>query len=543
MNIVAASASAAAGAAGPTACLQPGGGVTWRPLNMALIFELQRFASTNCEINNVQQIVYGGLLSGDVRIETADEVDKKNARQDKERKEAPKPKPTAPGMERSNKSEPVQPRPAREESAMRMRSSMWSKFAVECQKQEDLVGFCCMSSKELSPDYALIKSTDPFEPCVLQLDKLSRIDHRVDVLGTHEFRFYTRAANGATEIEIKNVKVSGAEMPDSNGEIRSRLLRLYTGPWQHYNEKLSNMRRAERERANPPLITVEDAAAAAAARNSDPRLTQSSIGLVADSHTVMTREQAEHAQYVADSVRMHNCGTGDGMNMNITGPASGSQPAVSRKRYREPHGGFTEYEVQPGRLIASNHLAESPTDVLPHRQTWVEDVYIAHSLPVSMVSQGDTTGKATLSTSGSGGADSNTSRIYTEAQAALKRKLESRISSMCMWMYTDDRVRQFVETYEGEEGPTLDEMNSLATVSVTITGTIDPGQLQSLHQEGSLRYTSYVAHMARSVGLCPSDFHTQPLIPIEDLAGIAQPDPPKPGAGASKPKKKKAKSK
>ena len=117
---------------GPVAFLEPGGGVNWRQLNTGLINELMRFAATNCEVNTVQQIVYGGVLSGDVLIETAAEVDKHNADMESEAAAAPKPQPVQPGMERANKSDRVKPRAARQEAAMRMRSTMWTKFAVDC---------------------------------------------------------------------------------------------------------------------------------------------------------------------------------------------------------------------------------------------------------------------------------------------------------------------------------------------------------------------------------------------------------------------------
>ena len=508
---------------GPVAFLEPGGGVNWRQLNTGLINELMRFAATNCEVNTVQQIVYGGVLSGDVLIETAAEVDKHNADMESEAAAAPKPQPVQPGMERANKSDRVKPRAARQEAAMRMRSTMWTKFAVDCQKQMDLIGFCCMASKPLSADYALIKATDTFEPCVLQLDKLSRMEHRVDVLGTHEFRFYARSAHGGTETQIKGVKVVGPELPNGDGEISSKLLRLYTGPWQNYNEKLRNMRRAEHERANPTLVTVEDSVAARSS-NSDPKLVQSSIGLEHNSHTVMSKAQADHAQLIADQVDFHNCCATSTGAMNIVGPAAA--PAVSRRRYREPHGGFTEYEVQPGRMLASNHLAEAPADTLPHKQAWMEDVCLELGIPMSMLSKGDATGKAKLS-NGSGGAHSDSSRIFIEAQASRKRKLECLISSMHLWMYTGDSEDE--------------EVSDRAVVSVTISGIIEPSLLQSLHQEGSLRYTAYVTEMARSVCLAPANFHSEPLINIADLAGIAMPQvPPEPKEEAG-PAKKKAK--
>lgn len=381
-------------------------GLDWSTLDMGEIHDLMRFVADNCEISTVQNIVYGSLIAGDIVIQTADDID---ARQ------------------RGGQSDRVEALPAREEAAQRMRSSMWATCTIDSLKQEDLIGFSCNSFTPNSPDFAMIADTDPSRPCVLQLDKLARILHRVDVLGMHSFRFFAAGRDGK-EVEIPNVKVTGAELPNAQGRINSKIKRLKSAPFKLYSDKMANTARADYARANPRLITqVDNGSGSGAAARTDARQIMTSIG-INENHEAMpiphilTAAEAAQSAAVADAVAMHNC-AGSGSHPM-------AMPGVATARKRKDPDAPSEYELPPGRILAPNyHIPEAPADMLSAKQAWIETVCLAFQIPMSMLSAGDATGKAKLNKESAG---SDASRIYLEAQSARKRKLEGWIGAMYM---------------------------------------------------------------------------------------------------------------
>ena len=530
---------------GPVAGLADMGEEGWNSLDLSFIRHLGSFVAANCEISSVQAVVYDSLISGDIIIRTSADIDKEQKEVAKHAAESTPPKPIKPGMERANKSEPLVPLTAREEAAQRTRSVMWARFAIECKKQQDLIGFCCCTYAPNTPENALIMDTDPKRPCVLQLDRLTRVMHRVDVLGTHEFRFFTRGIDPMTEIEVPHVKVIGSEMPDVAGKLSSKMIRLYRGPWEIYHDMVQNMRRADRERANPTLVTVEDGAAAH--RNSDPQMITSYTGindLATPAPQNLTPMQAAQANAVADAVFMRNCAS----SCEPMQAAAAAAANPRKRKERSSEGGFTEYEVTPGRTIASNHMPEPPANPLPWKLAVLESVCIMYKLPMSMLTNGDATGKQKLNANNS--VSSQMSRIFLEAQASLRRDIECIISGMYAHMYRADKllglINHKLKSSQGKEGPTLAEMNEMAIVIVNVTGTVEPELLQALFTSGVVRYPPYARHMAHYSQILQSEFERLPIIPVEDLAGVPAVSPAEPteagapaGAGASKKKNKK----
>lgn len=522
----------------------------WVDLDMGRIHELWHLSNTSDVISALRTTTDRAIT--DITITTAEESDKAQA--ERANRPVPKPQPAKHGMDRPNKSEPREPVSAWDESRARARSHMYGQWGLKGRRAEEVVGFIpCTARPNDSPRYQCIADTDKMMPCVLDFHRISRIAMRVDVHGCYEWRFFHMTGqHPQQEEEIADVCVLGDETswPTSQGQIRSILARLQlSDAYETYKSKMANTRIADSLRAHPRLITQQAATSSTSAALSDPDMVSGAITVHDSAMNLVPVALSEEArrQFIetADRVAMKNQTRNDaGPIANPCGGGSSAAAAASTKRkFRD---GEDEYNITPGQVLAPGvHLAEAPNDLLPAKQAWMEAVSLAFGVPLAMLSSGDATGKAKLNAESAG---PESSRIYLEAQKERRRSLSAQIAAIYSFMYSRQRVwskitDKLTET-KGKAMPSDDELKkeslAAASVIVRVAGAIEPDACMSLYERGIMRYPAVCDNLTRYYETAPDTWEERNLIAVEDLAGVAAPEPPEPAAAAasSKPKKK-----
>jgi hypothetical protein len=435
-----------------------------------------------------------------------------------------------------------------EESQAGARSAMWGAWASEAALVEDAIGFfpSCGTPQAHEDEFMQTK------PTVMNVHLLQFL-HRIDVRGQHHWRVFTPITPWETPgdggipcefpglMELPYVKIIGDSLPGNNGEIYSKAKRIFAAEWQLYEHKKKLTMQADTQRSHPVLYQqyVE--------QKKDVMDQNGSHELDQDQRVPESRDQAPDAMRTHAFVR----------HLNTHGGHCGEEQQQQQTRTRTSS--LPTVTIEQGKSYVNNHLPEAPAEMPVVRQAVIESICLAYGVPMSMLSSGDASGTARLNTESAG---PETARIFREAQADRKRRLESNIRAMYDHLYSTRHVAKFIkETTDKhvkkryskkrkadltvEELEDDEDLNSIlssselekkARVRISIpTSTQGTEVLLMLMEKGVLKYSAGAYGLSRELGLSLRDFRSKRALNDEEkiLEGVA----PKPEA-ASKPKKK-----
>lgn len=513
------------GLEGPFACL--GGLKTngWHWLNAdSELSNLISLVKTNLYMMAVLGVCDRSLLSGMINITVGDEA----AADDGETLVVPS---------------------AQEEAQASARSAMWGAWASEAALVEDAIGFfpSCGTPQAHEDEFMQAK------PTVMNVHLLQFL-HRIDVRGLHHWRVFTpitpweSPSDGGIPcefpglMELPYVKIIGDSLPGNDGQIYSKAQRIFAAEWQLYEHKKRLTMDADQLRSHPVIYQQY------VDQNQDLLNMNGSHEFDQDQSVPESRDQEPAAMRTHAFVR----------HLNTKGGHCGGTGERVETRTRPANNGLPTVTIEQGKAYVNNHLPEAPAEMPVVRQAVIESICLAYGVPMSMLSAGDATGRAKLNTETAG---PETARIFREAQADRKRRLESNIRAMYDHLYATRHVAKFVkETTEKhvkkryskkrkadltvEELEEDDDLNSVLTnnelekkarVRVSIPTTSGVEVTLMLMEKGVLKYSAAAHGLSRELGLSLQDFRSKRALNDEEkiLEGVA----PKPEA-ASKPKKK-----
>jgi hypothetical protein len=539
--------------------LTTGGSDGWQNINTAYLADLIRMTRTTPEVRAVYAVCYNNMMSGDIQIESIDQATTRNKKKRSRESEGG----AKPSMQkkfngvvpRPDNSERLEYEDPEDEVERQQRSIMWGRFMEHVSIVEVAIGFAIVSYRP-NTDYLSIKHSDPLQPCVLEMERLV-IRHRINVYSQHEWQVFEKATGAATFSggdqtanthmnlrPIKNIKVVGKDFPDNNGIISSRMTRILSGPYQLYVAKMNNTFVADFERSRPTtFMQIQENKD----MHDDKTLTGDPTFAAARGVPPPNREQRQDIMRNIAEVAISNLCGGDGSSVGLPRPPGGGGPGGPGGSGVDAFGGVSDesdgkpkYQLPLGREIAQNHMAEAPADLLPARLAFFEAVCLQFGMPMSMLSTGDSSGKAKLNSSHAG---AETARIFVEAQATRKREAKLLIEDVHEFMYGDKMSKQFFEDVFQETGmkPKFSDTEKARRVTVTMPANPDIDTIMLLHTQGVLRWPAVARALAIKTGFSVNSFNTTPQLKIEDLAfGEPKPAPPaKPSVAKSTASKKK----
>jgi hypothetical protein len=512
------------------------------------MMELIWMARSTPEVRAVHSVCYNNMMSGDIQVESLNEASKRHQTRMTNAKRQPLQNKTKGVVSRPDKSEAIQEENMDEEVERQQRSIMWGRFMEEVSIIDVALGFVIVSHQP-NTEYLAIKDTDPLQPCVLEMSRLV-IRHRVNVYSKHEWQVFEKMSGAAAGDSksltnfnlrpIKNIKVIGRDLPDARGVINSRMTRLLSGPYQLYISKLHNTFIADQERSRPTTFmhieesndNADDKALAAdptfSARNGIPP---------------PNREQRRDILRNMREVEDQRCGTAPSdcpPSGPPGGPAGGGPTGTDALGgVMDTSNGMSKYQLPRGRELANNHMAEAPADLLPARLAFFEAVCLQFGMPMSMLSVGDSSGKAKLNSSHAG---AETARIFVEAQATRKREAKLMIEDIHEFMYGETVSQKFFkETFEATgKRPKFEDTERARRVAVTMPANPDVDTILLLHSQGILRWPHVARALASRTGFPFQAFNTTPQLILEDLAfGEVQEPPPAAASSAASSTKRK----
>jgi hypothetical protein len=448
----------------------------WQALDMNEIAALVRFARENSEIQAVFEVCYNSLLSGDIMIEPAgdggEDGEGEGGTSKKRKRPAAQTKKPAAGPKRKKikasfddddadsssedsdddgerKKGKLEREDPWEEIKRRKRSAIFGAWAWKCAVMEDAIGF---APTTVVPNEDPITADDvPYVPVVLNVEKI-KIFHRTDVYDRHYWRFYEiedkwsglQSRPFPYLKEITQVTVLGEKsLPDSNGALHSKVKRLMLGLWSLYQAKVLNTMRADKERSRPTLVTYaadDGGSGGGGGGGGDDKNVSGAAVRGFNQMTPARNELSEQAERVHALVKAKNSGDHCLQNM-----LENSTLTLTQAHQQAASGGgartFEQFQLDAGRLYVPSHLPEAPVELLPIRQAFLETVCLTFGIPLSMVSSGDATGRVKLN---SETASPETARIFREAQADRKRRVETHIGNFYENIYGDEQVHRYV---------------------------------------------------------------------------------------------------
>jgi hypothetical protein len=101
--------------------------------------------------------------------------------------------------------------------------------------------------------------------------------------------------------------------------------------------------------------------------------------------------------------------------------------------------------LDEGQIYKPLQLPESPVAYLPFRQASKEQVYELFGVPTSFVSNGSSTGKSSL---GSSGSSTNTQTTFENKQKAIKLQLISEVTYVYRTAFEQEHVEQFIQDWK-----------------------------------------------------------------------------------------------
>lgn len=494
------------------------GSQKYRWLNMSHLRGLMQFGRGNAEIQAVFNVCYTAISSsGPIMIKPLSEIETQSS---------------------GSGARVVLP-DARAEADDRARSNIFADWGREAAFMEACIGFFVTTGV---PDSS---SPDGMRPVVLNLARVE-VQHHVDVYGQHFWRWYelTDEDGGAHSVTgnmphrvlLPNVRVVGSSLPDSEGVITSRVNSVLNGEWAIYQAKKRLTMLADAERARPTLVLQQHDA-------SKDRIPVSSGEDSALDRDVMM-ETCTGAQAVHRLVYQRNMGADDA-----------TQESATRTQQQQQEQRMSTFDITDGRVLVQNHMAVAPSELPVSRLAYFESVCLAWSVPMAMLTSGDSSGKAKLNADT---ATPETGRLFREAQSDRKRLLERNICDMYEFMHherlheesysrawrqewrrkgmakkrkrsTPEEMEEHMEDDEGLGDAWALSERSVAhgarmSVQIPCIGTSD--QLRELLDMGVLRYDAYVAINAQQMGLSMRSYNTTRTMP---------------DAGGDKPAKKPAK--
>lgn len=532
-----------------------GGSDGWQEIPTAYLSYLIRMTRNTPEVRAVYAVCYNNMMSGDIQVESIDQAAARNKKRSRDNFSAlPMAKKFNGVVPRPDKSEKLEFEDPEDEVERQQRSIMWGRFMEHVSIVEVAIGFALVSYQP-NTDYLAIRHSDPLQPCVLEMERLV-IRHRINVYSQHEWQVFERVTGGATFSvggqsanthmnlrPIKNIKVVGKDFPDNQGIISSRMTRILSGPYEIYIAKMQNTLVADAERSRPTTFMQikEDKDI-----HDDKTLTGDPTFAASRGVPPPNREQRADIMRNMEEVRVSNLCGGDGSSAGLRrpagGPGGGPGGGGGGGSGMDAFGGISDesdgkakYQLPLGREIAQNHMAEAPADLLPARLAFFEAVCLQFGMPMSMLSTGDSSGKAKLNSSHAG---AETARIFVEAQATRKREAKLMIEDVHEFMYGDKMSKQYFEDVFQETGkkPRFADTEKARRVTVTMPANPDIDTIMLLHTQGVLRWPAVARALAIKTGFSVNSFNTTPQLKIEDLAfGEPKPAPPaKPAAPKAK---------
>ncbi len=461
----------------PLACLTAD---RWVQVNMQEAVTLESWARSNPQFQSLFNICFNGLISGDIVIETG---------------------PQKP----AGKTDKIQIPTSEEQAATRWRS----RVVTDWSRQKEFTRLC-MGFVPVTGMAASSGEGDQFQPTVLNINMIELWFH-IDVYNRREWKVYEKSTSVMMNQrrELKGIKMFGFEFPDPSGGIQSCVKRIYQHAYAPYMSKVLLTIEADQRRANPVITTQSS-------EQNDPQKNVAELGPAFEDPAALERQP--------DSLRVH------ALVAEKNGCGSGMPGEQIKKRKRS-----NEYAIRAGQQYVSAHVPEAPADTLSFSQHFLEVICMEFGVPMSMVSSGDATGKSKLNSESAG---PETARIFREAQAERKRRVENDLCEIYRYIWTESDLQKKSKTLKRPLEKS--ECEEAMQIRVQIPANPQVDQLVDMWERGILKYASMCSVLSNQMGLSLESFNEQAGIDIKDLQGIA---PPAEAAAAAKPKKKKAKTK
>jgi len=292
--------------------------------------------------------------------------------------------------------------------------------------------------------------------------------------------------------------------------------------------------------------------------------TDEHLNLLHNQGLAASAQAQEQMNVVAE--RNMQCGTLKANGGSMDRDMKQARTARGENRNRGEDGNEDDMKVspfiplEPGQNYTATAMADSPTDLLSHRQSKREAVCIRLSIPMSLISSGDATGKAKLNTQG---ASPDHLRIFKEAQKGRRREYERWLNKINTQMYTlesmncgyvipgpqeaahlqkpnSDASKQEMDDYNtlSEKKMKYEKLKELADCIITINPNPHNDDVINAYEKGFMPYGSAAQNLSRGWGIPTQQMSRKGKITSRELAGIISDD-----EDSGKPPKKKAKKK
>lgn len=494
----------------------------WHELNRQELCKLQYFGKNNNEVQIVHNVCYNSLLcAGDLIIRVGKDAKSRLGPGDGTRLIFPN---------------------QEEEERMHAQSVIYSEWARECALLDDCIGFV--------PSRGLEMSNGEMKPVVMNIERM-RILHHVDVDNQHNWRFFEEISPKAfmsIDIETRgkypnlrelfDIKVIGSHLPGNDGQINSKVKRIMNSEWEFYQHKKKTTMLADTERSHPTLVTQMlevNNEACDATPSADP---------IYDQSVAIERGRRERRVDMMTAQIIHSKNTTQSI----------------RRDHENMESDDKEYEISHGRTYVNAHMAEAPLDVSAVRQAYFESCCLTWSIPMTMLSSGDTSSKAKI---GQSAASPETARIFREAQSDRKVRLECNIRDMYQHMCQTRHAQQYVETQvtaryhelqkKRKRDPDYSELledddeadfasvqaiEEHTSVHVCIPSSASSENMFELLREGIIRYDDFCKYNSKQNGIPLTSYNRKQFMTMDAMLINGCAPKPEPAAGAPRKKSK-----
>lgn len=520
----------------PFACLDAEG---WTSVNMQQARRLIHFCHANDVIQSVLEVCYNSLLTDTITVERA----------------------KAGGG-------------GGEEGMMAARSRVWGLWAREAALMESACGFFLARGVPCGPEDA--DTGLEWLPSLLSFDQI-QIQFRISVDSKYVWRVYETRPGGDSVSRVDQgsrlltgYRVFGTSLPDAGGGIRSKCARIYDGGWWLLQEKTRLTIQADQERVRPIAVTeaVQD--------KHDPKLDKStSDPRTEQGQADMEARYSESMEGKASALRAHlsNC------SRPVADSAAAASASARGQDQSTVPGTIDQFNLAPGRVYVNATQCEAPLDLATSRMAFLESVALSFGVPLSMLSSGDSSGKAKLN---GRTASAETAQIFKDSQEQRRKQAKIYIAALCQHLHHDGDALEFTkgvmtermaeqerrkkrpkssrkrkaEEQEPEAAPdeqdlmadreqderdglTAEAMRRQTAWSVSIPVTARLEDLLLLGESGLLEDEAFRMEMARTTGLPVARFKKSQKLSDDQQIVYGKQEKPEPAAAGGKKKAKK----
>ncbi len=313
---------------------------------------------------------------------------------------------------------------------------------------------------------------------------------------------------------IPNVTTFHESLPNSDGSFTSRVFTM----WRDHaidNRLMEDLVTASWSRSHPSIITEKEEKSAASKSLPSALSTANSLN---GGTTAGESLDTMHTLQLLNSIGTDRLAAVNTMTEIARG---------TKRRNQEMR---NEVQLDDGRKVARQVLAELPDDAMAFRQARIESVFMTMGVPLSMVSSSAST---TQKKNSSG---DNTLLVFLNAQKKLKLELLDHMRTIYTNITLACAIKKHVEEAKTlEEASDTDAVKRKIQVDIEMSGLPSDEVLLDMYYIGLLKPESLKKYMTARHGISEDSWvEGKPELSIEDLNGVR-----KDGPTAPKPKKKK----